>query len=277
MPAPASLPKPAPAPAPKLASKPVPAAVLVAGPAEVEAYQLVTLTAVNADPAAHGLWWTVRRADRDRQKKLTYAGLAAGGTRNAPSVQWVGPPGEYDVTLTVVTAAPGRPPEVSEVEWAVTVKAPPDVAPAPKPKPPGPAPDPKPPEPKPPEPPAPAPDSALVAKLKAALAVDLAVPMTAAKKAHLADLAKVYRSTAVLVSLPDPAARPQTFKDVLATLVGASRLSGVPPPPEFTEVRGVVGAEAGEYAASAEVTKEFGAALAARYNKIADALDAAAR
>lgn len=136
-------------------------------------------------------------------------------------------------------------------------------APLPKPKP-DPKPDPKP-EPTPADP-------ELTKKFKDAINLDLAVKGTSAKREHVKALAGVYTNTAMVVTFPDPAARPKTWKDVQQGMVTASRLAGVPPPPEFGYLREAIEAEGGAFEAKTPVDKAFGEKLNASYNKIAAAL-----
>jgi hypothetical protein len=137
--------------------------------------------------------------------------------------------------------------------------------------PPDPIPDPK------PKPDPVKPDAALVAKFKDAIAKDLAVTGTVAKKEHVTKLASVYDSTARLVKFNDPAARPKTWKAVQQGMVNASRLAEVPPLPEFTNLRTLIEAEGGTYDATTPIDETFGDKLNATFVRIAAALNEAAK
>lgn len=124
---------------PKAKADPAPPApaVVIDGPAKADPYTLVTMSAKNAD-AGTGLWWTVKRADRSRVKKVQFAG----GIRDAATVEFTAPPGDYDVTLTVITVPVGGKPVVRELEAQLTIGDPDPPAPTP-----GPTPGPTPPTP----------------------------------------------------------------------------------------------------------------------------------
>lgn len=106
----------------------------IAGPARVDPYRLVRLTA-QGGPAGAAYLWDVEPLD-DPAAVVDYAGVVDG-----EALTFVAPPGRYRVELLAV--AGGDRPKISRVRHTVTIG------------PPGPAPQPKPP--KPDDPPAPKP------------------------------------------------------------------------------------------------------------------------
>lgn len=185
-------------------------------------------------------------------------------------LRFVAPPGKYLVELLTFDVEAGKAPVIGRRKKTIEIVD--KTAPAPTPKP-----DPKP-GPKPePDPDDGTADPALTAKFKAALAADLADTDGTAKKEHLEALGKVYRSTVDILEFPDPAARPKTWNEVVDGMATASRLSGVPPPPEFTKLRTEIGAEVGTYAFKTPVDAAFVATLKAKFLKISAALQAAAK
>jgi len=241
-------------------------------PEAVKPYRIITLTATGIDTAKQSVWWTVKRVDRDAKKVVDYAGPGK-TARNQLTCQWTGSPGDYDVRLTVGSLTEGGLPTVEDYETSLTIPEPTNVAPPPKPKP-DPI-DPVKPDPKPPTPdPA---DPALTKTFADAIAADLKVMGTAATKDHVAKLSGVYTEAAKLLRFTDPAPRPKTWGDLVEGMASASRLAGVPVLPDLMALRTAVAAEVGSYTIATALDDELREKIAAKYDRVAAALTAAAK
>ena len=108
----------------------------ITGPAAVDSVKLVKLTAVNVPPKT-GLLWHVRP-----QAGAGKPDYAQSGNRKLATLEFVAPPGQYDIELSLVTIGTDGTPNVDELLYTVTIGTPPAPVPVP-PVPPVP-PDPKP-------------------------------------------------------------------------------------------------------------------------------------
>jgi hypothetical protein len=98
----------------------------IVGPERIDPYKVVRLSVTGLDGKA-GVLWKVEGADPKAVVDYGY-----GGNRKRRDVEFVAPPGEYTVSLTVVTIGSDGTPQLDELTKRVTIgKAEPPVPPVP--------------------------------------------------------------------------------------------------------------------------------------------------
>lgn len=240
------------------------------GPEKVAPYKIARFAAVNVG-ATDGVLWRVQPITASVKKSDVDFGLA--GKRNGRDLEFVAPPGSYEVTLVIVKqpAAPGGALEINEVTLTVVIGVPPKPPepPGPKPKPPEPAPKPK---------PKPDVDTATLEKYKAALEADTkaAFPM-GGSKAEAAKLGDVYLLAAEKLSSTVESDWPKTIGALFETVGGVSVSQKIPRLPYLSNVRGVSGEILGAYDSTTVLDANLRAEFAAKFKKAGLALKEAAK
>lgn len=245
------------------------------GPEKLTPYKIARYTAVNVG-ATDGVLWRVTPVPVTANLKKSDVDFGLLGKRNGREIEFVAPPGVYEVTLIVVKqpVAAGGSLEISEVVLSLTI----GVAPTPPkpPVPPAPKPKPKPPEPAPM--PKPKVDAELVVKYKTALDVDTKAkfPMGGAKS-EAAKLADVYLFAAEKLASVNEADWPKTVGALFETVGGVSVSQKIPRLPYLSNVRGVSGETLGSYDSASVLDSAMRANFAEKFKRAGLALKEASK
>lgn len=242
------------------------------GPEKLAPYKIAKFSAVNVGPT-DGVLWRVQPLTASVKKSDVDFGLA--GKRNGRELEFVAPPGAYEVTLVIVKqpAAAGGALTIDEVTLTVTIGVPPapkpPVPPDPKPKPPEPAPKPK---------PKPEVDAELLGKYKAALDADTKAmfPMGGSKETA-AKLADVYLLAAEKLVSTVESDWPKTIGALFETVGGVSVSQKIPRLPYLSNVRGVSSDVLGSFDSTTVLDASLRAEFAAKFKKAGLALKEAAK
>lgn len=238
----------------------------IVGPDKLAPYKIARFSADGIAPTDGVLW---RVQPLDPKGKRTDIDFGLGGKRNGREIEFVAPPGVYEVTLVIVKqpSTAGGALEIGETIRTITIGA------APKP------PEPKPPAPEPkPKPPATVVDAELLAKYKTALESDSksSAPMGGSKE-NAAKLAEVYLFAADKLVSTNEADWPKTVGALFETVGGVSVAQKVPRLPYFSNVRLVSSEALGSHDSTTILDAAKRAEFATKFKKVGLALKEAAK
>lgn len=232
----------------------------ITGETSIAEYKLVRFK-VTGQPDKTGYLWRVRPLTPGVTADMI--DYAQGGHKDTDTLEFIAPPGQYNIELTLVAPDGKGGFTLSSVEKPMEIFRRTPIIPNPNPVP-GPQPGPT---------PVPAPtvvaDPVLTERFKEALAKDTAAMFPGGgSKGSSSALADVFLTAADMLSGDDESQWPKTIAELYTRLSNASNAKKVPKLPYMAAIRDVAGTAIGAFPDTRAIDPAFRADLASRFRKV---------